>query len=228
MRLALGLLVFSLGVTMSHETSAEPTPPSGNAAIVQGDNQFALDLYAAVGPPAAGQEPLLLAHQYLAGAGHDGRRGSRPNPVRDGQGFAPRRGPRTGPRPLSSAPGAMERGGREAGLPASRGESTMGPEGLSHPPGVPRPHATAVRGRDAVAGLRPARGGQPRDQPVGPATDQRQDQGPHPAEFARRPHAVGVDQRRLLQGRLGAAVSAAEHAGRGLHRLRPGESQVAA
>ena len=45
MRLALGLLVFFLGVTMSHETSAEPTPPAGNAAIVQGDNQFALDLY---------------------------------------------------------------------------------------------------------------------------------------------------------------------------------------
>ena len=46
MRLAFGLLLFSLGVTMSRETSAEPIKPSDNAAIVQGDNQFAVDLYA--------------------------------------------------------------------------------------------------------------------------------------------------------------------------------------
>ena len=46
MRLAIGLLLFSLGVTMSREISAEQIKPSDNAAIVQGDNQFAMDLYA--------------------------------------------------------------------------------------------------------------------------------------------------------------------------------------
>ena len=46
MRLAFGLLLFSLGVTMSRETSAEPIKPSDNAAIVRGDNRFAMDLYA--------------------------------------------------------------------------------------------------------------------------------------------------------------------------------------
>ena len=47
MRLAFGLLLFSLGVTMSRETSAEQIKPSDNdTAIVRGDNQFAVDLYA--------------------------------------------------------------------------------------------------------------------------------------------------------------------------------------
>ena len=46
MRLALGLLLFSLGATMSRETSAEPSKPSDKTAIVRGDNQFAVDLYA--------------------------------------------------------------------------------------------------------------------------------------------------------------------------------------
>ena len=46
MRLALGLLLFSLEVTMSREASAEQVSPSDNAAIVRGDNQFAVDLYA--------------------------------------------------------------------------------------------------------------------------------------------------------------------------------------
>ena len=46
MRLVFCLLFFSLGVTMSRETSAEPIKPSDNAAIVRGDNQFAVDLYA--------------------------------------------------------------------------------------------------------------------------------------------------------------------------------------
>ncbi len=46
MRLALGLLLFSLGVTMSREASAGQIAPPGNAAIVRGDNQFAVDLYA--------------------------------------------------------------------------------------------------------------------------------------------------------------------------------------
>ena len=46
MRLAIGLLLFSLGVTMTSETSAEQIKPSDNAAIVQGDNQFAVDMHA--------------------------------------------------------------------------------------------------------------------------------------------------------------------------------------
>ncbi len=46
MRLALGLLLFFLGVTMSREMSAEQVSPSDNATIVRGDNQFAVDLYA--------------------------------------------------------------------------------------------------------------------------------------------------------------------------------------
>jgi serpin B len=46
MRLAFGLLLVSLGVTMSRETSAEQMKPSDNAAIVRGDNQFAVELYA--------------------------------------------------------------------------------------------------------------------------------------------------------------------------------------
>lgn len=46
MRLAIGLLLFSLGVTMSRETPAEQIKPSDNAAVVRGDNQFAVDLYA--------------------------------------------------------------------------------------------------------------------------------------------------------------------------------------
>ena len=46
MRLAFCLMLFFLGVNMSRETSAEQIKPAGNAAIVRGDNQFALDLYA--------------------------------------------------------------------------------------------------------------------------------------------------------------------------------------
>ena len=45
MRLVLGLLLFSVGVTMSRETFAEKMKPSDSATIVQGDNQFAVDLY---------------------------------------------------------------------------------------------------------------------------------------------------------------------------------------
>ena len=46
MRLALGLLLFSLLVTMTCQASAESIKPSDDAAIEQGDNQFAMDLYA--------------------------------------------------------------------------------------------------------------------------------------------------------------------------------------
>ena len=46
MRLAFALLLVSLGVTMNRETSAETIKPSDDAAIVRGDNQFAVDLYA--------------------------------------------------------------------------------------------------------------------------------------------------------------------------------------
>ena len=46
MRLALGLLLFSLGVAMGRETAAEQKTASDNATIVRGDNQFAVDLYA--------------------------------------------------------------------------------------------------------------------------------------------------------------------------------------
>ena len=46
MRLTIGLLLFSLGVNMCRETSAAPIKPSDNTAIVRGDNQFAVDLYA--------------------------------------------------------------------------------------------------------------------------------------------------------------------------------------
>ena len=46
MRLTFGLLLSFLGIIMSRETSAEQTKPSDNAAIVRGDNQFAVDMYA--------------------------------------------------------------------------------------------------------------------------------------------------------------------------------------
>ena len=46
MRLVFCLLIFSLGVTMTRETSAEVITPTDNATIVRGDNQFAVDLYA--------------------------------------------------------------------------------------------------------------------------------------------------------------------------------------
>ncbi|MGA2258512.1 MAG: serpin family protein, partial [Thermoguttaceae bacterium] len=46
MRLTIGLLLFSLGVNMSRETSAEPIKPPDDTAIVRGGNQFAVDLYA--------------------------------------------------------------------------------------------------------------------------------------------------------------------------------------
>ena len=44
MRLTIGLLLFSLGVTMSRETSAEQITPSNDTAIVRGDNQFAVEM----------------------------------------------------------------------------------------------------------------------------------------------------------------------------------------
>ena len=46
MRLVFGLLLFSLGVTMVHEASAEQIKPSDQTDIVRGDNQFAVDLCA--------------------------------------------------------------------------------------------------------------------------------------------------------------------------------------
>ena len=46
MRLVFGLLLFSLGVTMVHEASAEQTKPSNQTGITQGDNQFAVELCA--------------------------------------------------------------------------------------------------------------------------------------------------------------------------------------
>ena len=46
MRLAFCLLFFFLGVTMTRVTSAEQIEPPDNTAIIQGDNQFAVDLYA--------------------------------------------------------------------------------------------------------------------------------------------------------------------------------------
>jgi serpin B len=55
MRLAFALLLFSLGVTMSRETSAETIKPSDDAAIVRGDNQFAVDLYAQLGREQPGK-----------------------------------------------------------------------------------------------------------------------------------------------------------------------------
>ena len=46
MRLAFCLLLVSLGGIMNRETSAQPIKPPAGAAMVQGDNQFATDLYA--------------------------------------------------------------------------------------------------------------------------------------------------------------------------------------
>ena len=46
MRLVFGLLLFSLGVTMVHEASAEQIKPSDQTGINQGDNQFAVELCA--------------------------------------------------------------------------------------------------------------------------------------------------------------------------------------
>ena len=46
MRLAFCLLFFFLGVAMSRETSAEQIKPSDSTAVIRGDNQFAVDLYA--------------------------------------------------------------------------------------------------------------------------------------------------------------------------------------
>ena len=66
MRLAFGLLLFSLGVAMSRETSAEQI----NAVRQRGHRPrrqpVRRGLVRPVGPGAAGQEPLLLAHQHLA------------------------------------------------------------------------------------------------------------------------------------------------------------------
>ena len=56
MRLTIGLLLFSLGVNMSHETSAEQVNPPGNTAIVRGDNQFAVDLYAQLDREQSGKD----------------------------------------------------------------------------------------------------------------------------------------------------------------------------
>ena len=55
MRLTIGLLLFSLGVNMSRETSAEQIKPPDNTAIVRGDNQFAVDLYAQLDREQAGK-----------------------------------------------------------------------------------------------------------------------------------------------------------------------------
>ena len=46
MRLTIGLLLFSLGINMCRATFAESIKPSDASAIEQGDNQFAMDLYA--------------------------------------------------------------------------------------------------------------------------------------------------------------------------------------
>ena len=55
MRLAVGLLLIFLGVSMNRETFAEQIKPSDNAAIIRGDNQFAVDLYAQLDREQAGK-----------------------------------------------------------------------------------------------------------------------------------------------------------------------------
>jgi hypothetical protein len=81
MRLAFGLLLFALGAAMNCETSAQEMKTSDNAAIVQGDNQFAVDLYAQLDrerpvrtsfsrPPASRWHwswPMASAHYWLSG-----------------------------------------------------------------------------------------------------------------------------------------------------------------
>ena len=55
MRLTIGLLLFSLGVNVSQETSAADIKPSHDTAIVRGDNQFAVDLYSQLDREQAGK-----------------------------------------------------------------------------------------------------------------------------------------------------------------------------
>lgn len=55
MRSAFTLLLFSVGVLMSHETSAEPAQAPDSAAFTRGDNQFAVDLYAQLDREQAGK-----------------------------------------------------------------------------------------------------------------------------------------------------------------------------
>ncbi|MGO9114672.1 MAG: serpin family protein [Thermoguttaceae bacterium] len=56
MRLVFSLTFFFLGVSMSCETSAEPIKPSDSAAIVRGDNQFAVNLYAQLEREQSGKD----------------------------------------------------------------------------------------------------------------------------------------------------------------------------
>ena len=57
MRLTVGLLLFALGVAMSHEISAEQikTKSVDDTAVIRGDNQFAVDLYAQLDHEQAGK-----------------------------------------------------------------------------------------------------------------------------------------------------------------------------
>ena len=68
--------------------SAEQIKPSENA-VVQGDNQFAVDLYLQLDREQSDKKPLLFAYQRFPSLGDGSRRGPRSNPGRDGENAAP-------------------------------------------------------------------------------------------------------------------------------------------
>ncbi len=206
MRVLFALLVLGLAFAMRREAAGQPATAAETNPVVRADNQFAMDLYARLDREQAGQN-LFFSPTSVSLALAMTAAGARFHRGGDGQDAASRRRPGQSPRLLSHPAGPLERRRPEAALSTPRGQPALGADRIRHSRRVSRPDARAIWGRNDAPGFhQPNRARPPRDQPVGGETNQRQDQGPHPRRRARSPQPPRVDQRGVLQRRLGRTV----------------------
>ena len=100
MRLAVCLTIFFGGIAMCREASAQQITPSDSAAVIRGDNQFAMDLYAQLGREQPGKN-LFFSPTSISVALAMTAAGARgPTQSEMAKVLAPRRRPRSRPTPI--------------------------------------------------------------------------------------------------------------------------------
>ena len=183
------------------------------ASVVEGNSQFAVDLYGKLKGQAGNlffspsSISIALAMTYA------GARGETAKQMAEVLHF---------PGPQDQLPAAFAALGnhspphcRQARLPARPGQPALGSAGLSLPARIPGRHPRRLSRRARPGRFHQRDRAGPRDdQPLGRAADRGQDPGSGPARSDQRPDPAGADQRHLFQGRLEQALPENRHQGR--------------
>ena len=205
------------GGGLGRGAAGKAAEPDG-AALVKGNSEFALDLYArlrardgnlffssysisnALAMTYAGARGPTATQMAAALRFPDGR-GSPASKLRQGQ---PRR----------------ERRRRQRRGRAARRQRALDPDGPCDAPRLPGDCQESLRsGPHTPRFQEGAREGEDRDQCLGRTADAGPDQGAHPRRHAQLRHAGGPDQRHLLQGQVEVRVPRGGHAERQVHAV---------